>query len=127
MNQAEFRPSKHTQTFKGYAVYELMRTLGLTHFTVANIPSVELGPHEWWLRELAQALEMPLSTLSSWRRREKLQARQVSQADRRWIIWADETELERLKQYRQQSLKDEARQYWFQRRHCQDQSSHSLL
>lgn len=127
LNQEGFRPPKHTQSFKSYAVYDLMRTLGLTHPAVANTGSVELGPHEWWLRDLAQALEMPLPTLSSWTRQGKLQARQASQSDRRWIVWADETELERLRQYRHRSLKDEARQYWFQRQQYPDQVSHPVL
>lgn len=116
LNQDGFRPPKHTQTFKSHAVYDLMRTLDLTHSTVVQTASTELGPHEWWQTELAQALEMPISTLYRWRRRGKLNARQVSQADHRWIIWADEAELERLRQYRHRSLKEEARQYWLQRR-----------
>lgn len=122
LNQEGFRPPKHTQSFKDYAVYELMRTLGLTHSAIAPPSSVELATHEWWFKDLAQALEMPVSTLSSWKRRGKLQARRVSSVDRRWIIWADETDLERLRQYRHRSLKDEARQYWLQRQQYQDPS-----
>ena len=124
LNQEGFRPPKRSQTFKDEAVCALMRILGLTQPTAAKTSSIGLGSHEWWLPDLAQALEMPPSTLFSWKRRGKLQARQVSQTDRRWIIWADEAELERLRQYRHRSLKEEARQRWIQRRQSQKQLSH---
>ncbi|MDJ0701932.1 MAG: recombinase family protein [Leptolyngbyaceae cyanobacterium MO_188.B28] len=120
LNQEGFRPSRKTQTFNHDSVWALMRTLGLTHPDKAKTSSEELGPHEWWVRDLAQALDMPSPTLLSWRRKGKLQAREVSEAGQRWIIWADEAELERLRRYRHRSLKEEARQYWFQRRPSKD-------
>ena len=121
LNQEGFQPPKRCQSFKAEIICALMRTLGLTQPDAAHPSTVELGPDEWWLRDLAQALEMPLTTLYAWKLRGKLQARQASPSDRRWIIWADETELERLRQYRHRSLEEEARQNWLQRRQRQDQ------
>ena len=123
LNQEGFRPPRNSPTFKGKSVCKLMRILGLIPPAVSNTSSVELGPDEWCLRDLARTLEISFTTLSNWNRRGKLKARQVSQTDRRWIIWADEVELERLRQYRDRSLKDEARQLWLQRRQGQAQSS----
>ena len=121
LNQEGFRPPKYGQSFKSDAIWVLMRTLGLTHPDPTHLPSVELAPNEWWLADLAQDLEMPVTTLYHWMQRGKLQARQASHSDRRWIIWADEAERERLRQYRHRSLEEEARQCWLQRRQHQDE------
>jgi hypothetical protein len=39
-------------------------------------------------------------------------ARREEQPPYRWIIWADAAELERLQQYRQRSLSEEAHGRW---------------
>jgi hypothetical protein len=43
---------------------------------------------------------MPHPTLYSWLRRGWVHARQLPGAQGRWILWADEEELERLKRLR---------------------------
>ena len=58
-------------------------------------------PPQWRLRDLAEKLEMPTETLRSWLRRGWLHGKQLEGAHGRWILWADDDELCRLKQLRQ--------------------------
>jgi predicted site-specific integrase-resolvase len=46
---------------------------------------------------LEQALGVANSTLHQWRKRGQLQARWQAQS-KQWVAWADEAELQRLKQ-----------------------------
>jgi hypothetical protein len=58
-------------------------------------------PPQWWPRDLARKLEMPTHTLRTWLRRGWLHGEQSAGAHGRWILWADQDELDRLKQLRQ--------------------------
>ena len=58
-------------------------------------------PPQWWPRDLARKLGMPTHTLRTWLRRGWLHGKQSSGAHGRWILWADQDELTRLKQLRQ--------------------------
>lgn len=60
----------------------------------------QLRESEWWLSALAAKLEMPKMTLSSWAREGRVRARQGEGG--RWILWADATELERLRSLRKE-------------------------
>jgi hypothetical protein len=55
---------------------------------------------DWRLGDLARELEMPSSTMHNWLRRGWLHAYQLPGARGRWIVWADDDELQRLKQLR---------------------------
>ncbi len=54
-------------------------------------------PNEWWLEELALELKMPSATLRGWCRKGWVRVRKVTLAYRRFIIWADTEELDRLR------------------------------
>ena len=56
-----------------------------------------LGKDEWWLPELAGELKMPKVTLYNWIRRGWVRARQERGRHRRWVVWANEGEVERLR------------------------------
>lgn len=56
--------------------------------------------NEWWLEELASELEMACPTLQGWCRRGWVHARKVTVAYRRFVIWADGHELDRLRRLR---------------------------
>ena len=58
-------------------------------------------PPQWQPRHLAEKLDMPLNTLKSWLRRGWMHGQQLPGARGRWILWADDDELNRLKQLRQ--------------------------
>jgi hypothetical protein len=55
---------------------------------------------EWWLSDLARELDIPQPTLRGWVRRGWLYTRQLSGAQGRWLVWADQDELNRLERLR---------------------------
>jgi hypothetical protein len=96
LNAEGYRPPKRRENFGGQGVRDLMHRLGLTREKRSRSKSREgLGEQEWWLAELARKIEMPNVTLYHWIRRGWVRARQREE-DRRWIVWADEAEVERL-------------------------------
>lgn len=104
LNAEGWRPAKRRATFNGPMVANLLAhqgvPAGVSHSRSAPWP--ERGPDEWPLPELAHRLDMPSVTLFSWLRKGWLQARQVPRAGlQQWLIWADDTELERLRARRQ--------------------------
>ena len=58
-------------------------------------------PPHWRLRDLAEKLQMPTETLRSWLRQGWAHGTQLEGARGRWIVWADNDELNRLTQLRQ--------------------------
>jgi len=76
-------------------VIELMRRLGVRQPN--RPPRPRLGPHEWRLSELERELGRSITTLHLWRKRGWLAARWYA-PERCWVVWADEAELQRLKQ-----------------------------
>jgi hypothetical protein len=112
LNSEGFRPAKHYPQFSRQGVADLMRRLGLRHKRSYEPVGDGLGEAEWWLPELARTLGMPTITLYAWVQRGLVQARQQTQPQGRWIVWADAAELERLRRYRQRSLSCEGRQHW---------------
>ena len=112
LNHDGLRPPKRTNTFNAQSVAELLRSLGLTQPAPPSLPTTPLQPHEWWLTDLAATLQMPPVTLYRWLRQGHLHARQLEPPSRKWIVWADQTELDRLYQFRHRSLSEEARQRW---------------
>lgn len=110
LNQEGFRPPKQRQTFNRDCTRRLMQQLGL-RTTHRRKNHGTLAQYEWWLADLALCLGMPSITLYNWVRRGWVQAKQHP-GSHQWIIWADETELERLKRHRQQSLGHILHQRW---------------
>lgn len=111
LHQEGFRPPKRRTTFNREMVRTLMRHLGLAtrQFPRASEP---LPEHEWWLPELASTLEMPTITLYNWVQRGWVKARQQPTPPNHWIIWADATELERLRAHRQRPPGEILQQRW---------------
>jgi DNA invertase Pin-like site-specific DNA recombinase len=90
LNQAGFKPAKgasFTQTSMG-ALCRTLKRQGV----LAKHPTTK--PNYWRAGELSRLLGMKKPTLSGWRTRHWVQARQVG---RRWIYWADRRELKRLR------------------------------
>ena len=87
--------------------------------------TTSLQPHEWWLTDLATTLQMSPVSLYCWLRQGHLQARQLEPPSRKWIVWADQHELDRLYQFRHRSLAEEVRQRW--RRQHPPRQSHDPL
>jgi hypothetical protein len=71
-----------------------------------------VGPHEWGLTDLAHAIGMPPVTLFTWIRRGWVTGRQQADSPRRWILWADEAELERLRERHRRPTSYYTRRQW---------------
>jgi DNA invertase Pin-like site-specific DNA recombinase len=93
-----YRSPKLVKGFGHQGVQKLMRRLGLCQREGRRRPPQGvLGEHEWWLGELAERIQMPKQTLYTWIRRGWVSSRQLRGHARRWVVWADEAELERLR------------------------------
>jgi hypothetical protein len=56
----------------------------------------QLGPREWWLPKLAEAISVSAGKLADWQRRGWLRSRRTP-AQHLWILLADKQEMERLR------------------------------
>jgi hypothetical protein len=59
-----------------------------------------LNAGERWLDDLARVLRVPQQTLYRWARRGWVHARQLPDNQGRWVLWADEQEIDRLTRLR---------------------------
>lgn len=95
LNAAGFRPPKRATRFNGSMVRKLLGRLGLPGRE--RLGSVKgLGPHEWRPGGLARHLGIPPETLYKWRNKGWVQA--CLDDDGQWVLWADESELARLRE-----------------------------
>jgi DNA invertase Pin-like site-specific DNA recombinase len=91
-------PHQHERFHDG-EIQHLIRRLGLRpgldhdHRTDQGI----LGPGQWWLATLAGEIGMPAATLFGWLKRGWITGRQDTRPPCRWIITADQAEVERLR------------------------------
>ena len=101
LNGEGWRPPKRRPTFNGPMVRALLSRRGSRgrHPRLKDAVAV-LEQHEWWFPDLAERLDMPHPTLYSWLRRGWVHARQLSGVQGRWVLWADEEELDRLHRLR---------------------------
>ena len=101
LNAEGFRPAKRRATFNCSVVRQMLSR----HFRSGPRPRAltEASPleeHEWWLTDLARELGMPVPTVHCWLRRGWITARKLTGAGGRWILWADDQELDRLRRLR---------------------------
>jgi hypothetical protein len=97
LNAEGLRPPKRCPTFTTNAVNDLLRTLGIQRsHTPAHRPRPALAEHEWWLRDLAEHLQMPEATLDAWVRRGWATGYLHPEARLR-VVRADPTEVQRLR------------------------------
>jgi DNA invertase Pin-like site-specific DNA recombinase len=99
LNTEGFVPPKRYRPFSKELVCQLLERQGLGD--ERRVPAL-LGPDEWWLGDLARALEMSPMKLRDWVVRGWLHARK-SPAQGLWIVWADREERTRLGQLLTQS------------------------
>jgi hypothetical protein len=114
LNAEGYRPPKRRERFGAQGVQDLLQRLGVrtNASRVAPAPA-GVGADEWGLRELAQAIGMPHVTLYNWVGRSWVTARREAQVPRRWILWADAAELERLRQLHRRAFGDERHHDWY--------------
>ena len=99
LNTEGFVPPKRYRPFSKELVCQLLERQGLGD--ERRVPAL-LGPDEWWLGDLARALQMSPMKLREWVVRGWLHARK-SPAQGLWIVWADPEEQARLGQLLTQS------------------------
>jgi DNA invertase Pin-like site-specific DNA recombinase len=112
LNAEGYRPPKRREHFGPQGVLDLLQSLGMCTKRSRRQQTLAMAEHEWGLRELAQAIEMPHVTLYNWLYRGWVRARREEQPPHRWILWADDAEMARLRQRHQRSLGDEAHRTW---------------
>jgi DNA invertase Pin-like site-specific DNA recombinase len=105
-------PLRSGHRWSRVSVQTLRRQLGLGNTHRHGYSREVLGADEWWARELVDRLSVSRSSLFFWIQRGLVRARKERQGLRRWIVWADAPELERLRQYRQRDVADEHRRRW---------------
>ncbi len=95
LNAEGFHPPKANGQFTTPIVYQLLKRRAL----IGNERTHDelLGEHEWWLTDLARELKMSHLKLRDWANRGWLHARRTP-VQRRWILWADQDEVRRLRQ-----------------------------
>jgi DNA invertase Pin-like site-specific DNA recombinase len=93
-------------------VLTLRRQLGLSGHHHRGRSSEALGPDEWWAADFAHTLGMTRSLLHTWIQHDLVRARQEAQGMHRWIVQADASAIERLRQYRQRDLASATRRRW---------------
>jgi len=81
---------------KGYTSTSVRKLLSRCELTREKIGTNQLDRHEWWLPELARAIQIPVDTLRYWAVRGSVRARQVPPRGL-WVVWADGSERRRLR------------------------------
>ena len=80
---------------KGYTSTSVRKLLSRCELTHGRIGTRQLDRHEWWLPDLARALQMPVDKLRIWAIRGWVRSRQVPPRGL-WVVWADGRERRRL-------------------------------
>ena len=102
LNAEAWRPPKRRATFNAAMVRSLILRLPRPATLSSGTPDTSgpLAQNEWWFADLVRHLNLPSPTLYSWMRRGWVEARQLAGREGRWILWADDGELARLRQLR---------------------------
>jgi DNA invertase Pin-like site-specific DNA recombinase len=93
LNREGFSTPRRCGAFTAEIVNALLQRRGLANEkTYTN----QLGPNEWWPPKLADVIPVSADKLGDWARRGWIHARRTP-AQRLWVLWADESELNRLR------------------------------
>lgn len=98
LNAEGWRAPKRKKQFDRPGVRRLLDLLGLRSRRSIGWPRLEIAEHEWTRRALAKELDMPAVTLHAWMRRGWVKGRRAAHG--RWILYADPSELKRLRSLR---------------------------
>jgi len=104
LNAEGWAPAKRRATFNASMITSLFASAqdATKPREGGRLPAAPHLEHEWSLPALAHALGMPAITLHSWVRKGWAKGRKVPSAAPagRWLLWADEAELTRLRALR---------------------------
>ena len=93
LNREGFVPPKRCGAFFPELVRQLLIRRGLAN---ERTYVDQLGPHEWWLPKLAEEIPVSVDKLADWARRGWVHSRKTP-AQRLWVLWADKSEVKRLR------------------------------
>lgn len=97
--------------FTGHRVRQLFSRFGLAGLPPGIQDQCDLpGKDEWWLPALAAAIDVPPIVIHRWRWSGWLSARQLRGSHGRWIVRADQAELDRLRHLRAFEIEHHGRQ-----------------
>ena len=103
LNTEGWKPPKRRDTYNASMVRDLLTRQGLSTGSLKQQHTTGIcrEADEWTMKELAQQLHMPESTLYAWLCKGQIKGRQVKVASRSiWLLHADDIELERLRKQR---------------------------
>jgi DNA invertase Pin-like site-specific DNA recombinase len=127
LNDEGYHPAKQATRFSRAGVQDLIQRVGLRPPVKRQPTPLCLEADEWWLTDLAHALDMPRATLDSWIRRGWVRARREQVLGRdQWVVWADQAEVERLRQHRQQPAGAVLHDRWIHDGHAMDDAPLSV-
>jgi DNA invertase Pin-like site-specific DNA recombinase len=112
LSDAGYCSAHATSRFGAQTIRKVQRQLAVRAPRPRTRPHDGLLPNEWWPAELVRLLDIPRASLYYWIRQGLVRARQLDEPLHRWVVWADEAEQERLRQYHQRALGDDLRQRW---------------
>lgn len=117
LNKAGFHPPKRSQEFSSATVRQLKARLGLnavcrSKYSLELLEKLEKD--EWWVPQLATYLNMPVETLHRWVYQGWVKSRQLDDCQGRLIVWADQAELQRLRELRNLPKGYWIRKHWFE-------------
>jgi hypothetical protein len=96
LNAEDFSPTNPRDIFNGNIVRSLLLKLGLRG-EQHDDSLLEKG--EWWIRDLADRIDVPWQTLREWAIKGWAHGRQTK-VQKLWIIWADRDEVKRFRRLR---------------------------
>lgn len=92
--------SLHGKRFTGATISRMLVKRGI-HSPLNRLSARPgLADNEWHVRDLAERLGMPRTSLLTWLKRKWVNGRKLPGKNDRWIIWADDAELTRLERLR---------------------------
>jgi len=102
LNREGFRPTKQVKKFEKSIVGRLLQKVRGNRAPAREFTGcVVLQENEWYANDLAATLGIPRSTLQSWQTRGWVHvSRTITTKPGRIVYWADEHELDRLRQLR---------------------------
>jgi DNA invertase Pin-like site-specific DNA recombinase len=95
-----YRAPRGHEVFTRAGISNLIRTIGCREPSARSANRGALGENEWWLAELARRISMPPPTLQRWIEWGEAKGRKEKGVTGRWILWADEAEIARLRERR---------------------------
>jgi len=107
-----YRPPKRHERFGRQGVLDLLHRLGVREQRSRSVQRDGLEEDDWWVPTLARRIGMPETTLHQWIRRGWVRAHQQAEPPRRWIVWADGAEVERLCALHQRPAGYATRRLW---------------